>query len=80
MAPDVLLAGTGSVTVASLLVQMADLGDKGVWYRLVVGPPGSRDEAGADLHTIEGCRVHGLLGHQAVTVTHLAEQELATRT
>jgi hypothetical protein len=26
-------------------VQEANLGDKGVWYRLVVGPPGSRDSA-----------------------------------
>jgi hypothetical protein len=26
-------------------VQKADLGDKGVWYRAVVGPPGSREAA-----------------------------------
>ena len=26
-------------------VQEADLGDKGVWYRAVVGPPGSREAA-----------------------------------
>ena len=26
-------------------VQEADLGDKGVWYRAVVGPPRSRDGA-----------------------------------
>jgi cell division septation protein DedD len=26
-------------------VQEANLGEKGVWYRLVVGPPGSRDAA-----------------------------------
>jgi hypothetical protein len=26
-------------------VQVADLGEKGVWYRLVVVPPGSRDAA-----------------------------------
>jgi cell division protein FtsN len=26
-------------------VQEANLGDKGVWYRAVVGPPGSRDDA-----------------------------------
>jgi hypothetical protein len=28
-------------------VQEADLGDKGLWYRAVVGPPGSRDAASA---------------------------------
>lgn len=28
-------------------VQEANLGEKGVWYRLVVGPPGSRDAAAA---------------------------------
>jgi SPOR domain len=28
-------------------VQEADLGDKGLWYRAVVGPPGSRDSASA---------------------------------
>jgi hypothetical protein len=26
-------------------VQVADLGEKGVWYRAVVGPPGSREAA-----------------------------------
>jgi cell division septation protein DedD len=26
-------------------VQEANLGEKGMWYRLVVGPPGSRDAA-----------------------------------
>ena len=26
-------------------VQEANLGDKGVWYRAVVGPPGSREAA-----------------------------------
>src|SRR5262249_41938445 len=26
-------------------VQEADLGDKGIWYRAVVGPPGSREAA-----------------------------------
>ena len=26
-------------------VQEADLGAKGVWYRVVVGPPGSREAA-----------------------------------
>ena len=26
-------------------VQEANLGEKGVWYRLVVGPPGSRESA-----------------------------------
>jgi cell division protein FtsN len=26
-------------------VQEANLGDKGVWYRTVVGPPGSRESA-----------------------------------
>ena len=26
-------------------VQEANLGEKGIWYRLVVGPPGSRDAA-----------------------------------
>jgi len=31
-------------------VQVADIGEKGVWYRLVVGPPGSR-EAAASLCT-----------------------------
>ena len=31
-------------------VQEANLGEKGVWYRLVVGPPGSR-EAAASLCT-----------------------------
>jgi hypothetical protein len=36
--PDVLAAKTSDV-------QVADLGDKGVWYRVVVGPPGSRDAA-----------------------------------
>jgi hypothetical protein len=28
-------------------VQEANLGDKGLWYRAVVGPPGSRDAASA---------------------------------
>ncbi|KAB2910718.1 MAG: SPOR domain-containing protein [Hyphomicrobiaceae bacterium] len=26
-------------------VQEANLGEKGIWYRAVVGPPGSRDAA-----------------------------------
>ena len=36
--PDVLAARTPHV-------QEADLGEKGVWYRVVVGPPGSREAA-----------------------------------
>src|SRR5262245_58625830 len=44
-------------------VQEADLGDKGLWYRAVVGPPGSRDAASAV------CSQLKTAGHTACWVT-----------
>jgi hypothetical protein len=43
-------------------VQEADLGDKGMWYRAVVGPPGSREAATNVCHDLktaghDGCWV-----------------------
>ena len=44
-------------------VQEADLGDKGLWYRAVVGPPGSRDAASAVCNQLKTA------GHTACWVT-----------
>jgi hypothetical protein len=44
-------------------VQEADLGDKGLWYRAVVGPPGSREAASAV------CSQLKTAGHTACWVT-----------
>ena len=44
-------------------VQEADLGDKGLWYRAVVGPPGSREAASAV------CSQLKTAGHAACWVT-----------
>ena len=43
-------------------VQEANLGEKGVWYRLVVGPPGSRDAAAGAVHPAQDRRLRRLLG------------------
>ena len=44
-------------------VQEANLGDKGMFTALLVGPPGSRDASLAALHAAQGRRLQGLLGY-----------------
>ncbi len=38
------------------VIKRADLGDKGVYYRTMVGPFGSTEEAGPVLRQFEKCR------------------------
>ena len=49
------------------MIQSADLGAKGVWYRLRVGPMSKKAEAQSLWQQPEACRLAQLPGSSAVT-------------